>query len=297
MTHPSSDIAFTPTVKAIQAARGSRDAYARQEARGGFRTAIDANLAAFLADVDTAYLATANAAGQPYAQHRGGPRGFIRVVGERSLAFADFSGNRQYISTGNLAENDRAFLFLMDYAHRRRIKLWGRARVVTGDAALTAATDAGRLRRAARAGHRLRHRGMGQQLPAAYPAEVRCRRRRHRPRRARRADRRTRSRQCRPPPPARKDRAMSRPPVPPFTDATAAQKARAAEDAWNSRDPARVALAYTPDSAWRNRAEFLTGRAGDRSLPDAQMGARARLPADQGSLGPCRQPHRRPLRL
>ncbi|HEY0909422.1 MAG TPA: pyridoxamine 5'-phosphate oxidase family protein [Bradyrhizobium sp.] len=133
---PSSDIAFTPAVKAVQAARGSRDAYVRMEARGGFRTEIDENLVGFLAQVDTAYLATANAAGQPYAQHRGGPKGFIRVVDEHTIGFADFTGNRQYVSTGNLAENDRAFLFLMDYAHRRRIKLWGRARVVDNDPGL-----------------------------------------------------------------------------------------------------------------------------------------------------------------
>ncbi len=136
--HPASDIAFTPAVKACQARRGSRTAYARLEARGGFRTAIDETLTGFLAQVDTAYLATANAGGQPYAQHRGGPKGFIRVVDEHTVGFADFAGNRQYISTGNLAENDRAFLFLMDYAHRRRIKLWGHARVVEDDAALLA---------------------------------------------------------------------------------------------------------------------------------------------------------------
>ena len=135
---PSSDIAFTPSVKAVQARRKSRDAYAKLEAGGGFRTAIDEDLVLFLGGVDTAYLATANAAGQPYAQHRGGPKGFIRVVDAHTLGIADFAGNRQYISTGNLAENDRAFLFLMDYAHRRRIKLWGRARVVEGDEALTA---------------------------------------------------------------------------------------------------------------------------------------------------------------
>lgn len=129
MPSPSSDIAFTPTVKALQAQRGSREAYARQEARGGFRTVVDEDLVDFLAGVDTAYLATANLDGQPYAQHRGGPRGFIRVLDDRTLAFADYSGNRQYISTGNLADNDKAFLFLMDYAHRRRIKLWGHARV------------------------------------------------------------------------------------------------------------------------------------------------------------------------
>jgi len=130
MSSASSDIAFTPAVKAVQARRGSRGAYAKVEARGGFRTAITPDLVAFLAQVDTAYLATTSAAGQPYAQHRGGPKGFIRALDERTLAFADYSGNRQYITTGNLAENPRAFLFLMDYAHQRRIKLWGRARVV-----------------------------------------------------------------------------------------------------------------------------------------------------------------------
>jgi predicted pyridoxine 5'-phosphate oxidase superfamily flavin-nucleotide-binding protein len=137
MVRPSSDIAFTPAVKLVQAARGSRAAYAKGEARGGFRTRVDENLAAFLAEADTAYLATANAAGQPYAQHRGGPKGFIRVLGPSLIGWADYVGNRQYISTGNLAENEKAFLFLMDYAHRRRIKIWGRARL-SDDAALIA---------------------------------------------------------------------------------------------------------------------------------------------------------------
>jgi hypothetical protein len=134
---PSSDIAFTSTVKAIQTARGSRENYARMEARGGFRTEATADLEAFLAEIDTAYLATATADGQPYAQHRGGPKGFIRLLDPRTLAFADFVGNRQYVSTGNLAENDKAFLFLMDYAHQRRIKIWGRAEV-SDDPALIA---------------------------------------------------------------------------------------------------------------------------------------------------------------
>jgi predicted pyridoxine 5'-phosphate oxidase superfamily flavin-nucleotide-binding protein len=127
MTAPTSDVAFSPSVKAAQTAHGSRDIYARQEARGGFRTGVTPELQTFLAGVDTAYLATASAAGQPYAQHRGGPPGFIRALGPDLLGFADYAGNRQYISTGNLAENDRAFLFLMDYARARRIKLWGRA--------------------------------------------------------------------------------------------------------------------------------------------------------------------------
>ena len=132
---PSSDIAFSPSVKAAQAARGSRDAYARMEARGGFRTGVTPELALALTTIDTAYLATASADGQPYAQHRGGPPGFIRPLGPDLLGFADYAGNKQYISTGNLAENDRAFLFLMDYARGRRIKLWGHARM-TDDAAL-----------------------------------------------------------------------------------------------------------------------------------------------------------------
>ncbi len=136
MTRPTNDIAFTPAVKAVQTRRGSRDLYAKVEVRGGFRTAVTEELAEFLTGVDTAYLATASADGQPYAQHRGGPKGFMHVIDEHTVGFVDFTGNRQYISTGNLAENDRAFLFLMDYAHRRRIKLWGRARVVENDTAL-----------------------------------------------------------------------------------------------------------------------------------------------------------------
>jgi uncharacterized protein len=130
---PSSDVAFTPAVKAVQQRRGSRKAYRRMEEHGGWETKVTPELAAFLAERDSAYFATANAAGQPYIQHRGGPKGFIHVLDERTLGFADYVGNRQYISTGNLAENDRAFLFFMDYAHRRRVKIWGRARVVEDD--------------------------------------------------------------------------------------------------------------------------------------------------------------------
>ncbi len=134
----SSDVAFTPSVKAVQTRRRSRAAYAEMEARGGFRTEITPDLIDFLSEIDTAYLATANAAGRPYAQHRGGPKGFIRQVDERTLGFTDYTGNRQYITTGNLADNSRAFLFLMDYANRRRVKIWGRARVIEDDPALLA---------------------------------------------------------------------------------------------------------------------------------------------------------------
>ncbi len=129
----NSDIAFSPSVKAIQSRRGSRDLYHKVEASGGFRARIDDRLKATLAEANSAYLATASAAGQPYVQHRGGPPGFIRVLDDRTIGFADYSGNRQYITAGNLAENPQAFLFLMDYAHRRRIKIWGAARVIDDD--------------------------------------------------------------------------------------------------------------------------------------------------------------------
>ena len=129
----SSDVAFTPSVKAIQERRGSRRSYARMEISGGFRAAVTPDLAAFLSQVDSAVLATTNALGQPYAQHRGGPKGFIKVIDDTTLGFADYSGNKQYVTLGNLAENNRAFLLLIDYATGRRIKLWGHARVVDDD--------------------------------------------------------------------------------------------------------------------------------------------------------------------
>jgi predicted pyridoxine 5'-phosphate oxidase superfamily flavin-nucleotide-binding protein len=132
----SSDVAFTPTIKSIQARKGSRGAYARVEQNGGWRTEIDENLGAFIADASSLYFATASADGQPYIQHRGGPKGFIRILDRKTLAFADYSGNRQYITQGNLAENPKAHIFLMDYAHRRRVKIWGEARVVEDDPAL-----------------------------------------------------------------------------------------------------------------------------------------------------------------
>jgi predicted pyridoxine 5'-phosphate oxidase superfamily flavin-nucleotide-binding protein len=138
MSKPSSDVAFTPAVKAIQEKRGSRRQYARMEERGGWQTAITPDLAGFLGEVRSFYLATASADGQPYIQHRGGPPGFLRVLDARTLGFADFKGNRQYITTGNLSENAKAYIFVMDYAHRRRVKLWGRARLVEDDPALLA---------------------------------------------------------------------------------------------------------------------------------------------------------------
>ena len=146
----SSDIAFSAAVKSAQTRLGSRDAYAKMEARGGWETTVTPDLAAFIAEQTSLFLATASADGQPYIQHRGGPPGFLRVLGPTRLGLADLAGNRQYISLGNLDENPRAHLFLIDYAHRRRIKIWGKARMVEDDPALldSLATGTGRPERA-----------------------------------------------------------------------------------------------------------------------------------------------------
>ena len=137
--HVSSDIAFTDTVKALQARHGSRKAYARMEEGGGWETTITPDVAAFIGEQTSFFLATVNAEGQPYIQHRGGPKGFLKVLDDHTLGFADFRGNRQYISIGNLQENPKVHLFLIDYAHRRRVKIWGEATVVEDDPTLLAA--------------------------------------------------------------------------------------------------------------------------------------------------------------
>lgn len=132
----ASDVAFTPSVKAIQSQKGSRSSYARMEAGGSWETTVTVELEDFLAELDMFYLGTANAEGQPYIQYRGGSPGFLKALDDKTLGFADFGGNRQYITLGNLAENPKAFIFLMDYARSRRIKIWGNARVVDDDPAL-----------------------------------------------------------------------------------------------------------------------------------------------------------------
>jgi len=134
----SSDVAFTPTVKAVQARKGSRASYARMEQKGGWQTRITPDLAGFITAQTSVFLATVNAEGQPYIQHRGGPAGFLHVLDDTTIGFADFAGNRQYITQGNLADNPKAHLFLIDYTHRQRVKIWGEARVVEGDDALVA---------------------------------------------------------------------------------------------------------------------------------------------------------------
>jgi uncharacterized protein len=134
----ASDVAFTPTVKALQDRKGSREAYARMEHNGSWRSTITPDLAEFIAAQTSVFLGTANADGQPYIQHRGGPAGFLKALDDKTIGFVDFAGNRQYITQGNLADNPKAYLFLIDFVHRRRVKIWGEARVVEGDTELTA---------------------------------------------------------------------------------------------------------------------------------------------------------------
>jgi len=134
----SSDVAFSPSVKAIQIRKGSRHAYARMEDNGGWGTFVTPELAAFIAAQTSFYMATVNADGQPYIQHRGGPAGFLRIIDQYTLGFVDFTGNKQFISQGNLQDNPKVHLFLMDYAHRQRIKIWGEAEVIENDDELIA---------------------------------------------------------------------------------------------------------------------------------------------------------------
>jgi predicted pyridoxine 5'-phosphate oxidase superfamily flavin-nucleotide-binding protein len=129
----SSDVAFTTSVKAIQERKGSRRSYSRMEERGGWATTITPELKDYIEKQISIFVATVNAEGQPYVQHRGGPPGFLRVIDETTVGFVDFVGNRQFISQGNLVENDKAHLFLIDYGSRSRVKIWGTAKVVEGD--------------------------------------------------------------------------------------------------------------------------------------------------------------------
>ena len=130
------DIAFTSAVKAEQSKRGSRRQYERAAETRPMQDRVTPDLAAFLAEMDHFYVGTASAAGRPYIQHRGGPKGFIKALDSNTLAFADYAGNRQYVTQGNLSENPKAYIFVMDYAHRQRVKIWGEARIVEDDPAL-----------------------------------------------------------------------------------------------------------------------------------------------------------------
>ena len=146
-----SDVAFTPTVKAMQERMGSRELYARVERDRAWGVALTPDIKAFIEAQTSAFLGTANTEGQPYIQHRGGPAGFLHVLDENTIAFTDFIGNQQYITLGNLIDNPKAHLFLIDYARRRRVKIWGRARVVEDPGLIEKLMPAGYRARAGRA--------------------------------------------------------------------------------------------------------------------------------------------------
>ncbi|HWA49837.1 MAG TPA: pyridoxamine 5'-phosphate oxidase family protein [Dongiaceae bacterium] len=135
------DYAFSPTVRAIQAERGSRAGYAKREASHDLGNELVPDVAEFIRRANSAYLGTVSTDGQPYIQHRGGPAGFLKIVDDRTIGFADYVGNRQFITTGNLKDNPKAFLFIMDYAHRRRLKIWGEARTTTDPAEIAKLVD------------------------------------------------------------------------------------------------------------------------------------------------------------
>jgi uncharacterized protein len=136
MPRAFTQLAFSPAVKTAQARNGAREHGAALEQRDPPRDRLNGELAAFIAATDSFFIATANRDGWPHIQHRGGPAGFLKVLDDRTLAFGDFSGNKQYITVGNLAENDRVMLFLIDYERGRRLKIWGRAAAIDDDAAL-----------------------------------------------------------------------------------------------------------------------------------------------------------------
>lgn len=128
-----SDIAFSQTVKKVQEENGSRNSYAKMEQGIGWQNSVDQRLSQFIEQRDSLYFGTASTDGQPYIQHRGGPKGFLKVLDDKTLAFADYSGNMQYITVGTLRENNKAYIFLIDYPTRTRMKIWGTAKVVDDD--------------------------------------------------------------------------------------------------------------------------------------------------------------------
>jgi predicted pyridoxine 5'-phosphate oxidase superfamily flavin-nucleotide-binding protein len=191
----NSDIVFPPAARRAQAERNSARLYAKRIAEG-FPDRISPELAGFIAGLDTAFLATVSAAGAPYIQHRGGPKGFIKMLDERTLGFADYAGNRQYITISNLAGNDHAYLFLLDFAAQRRIKIWGHARVVENDPALlTRLADPGYRARPERA-ILFTGRSVGRELHAAHHRALYRERGGRRHRRATGADCGPRSGEC-----------------------------------------------------------------------------------------------------
>ncbi len=136
MTRAFTTLVFTPAVQAAQARYGAREHGSALAAREPVRDRLNDDLIAYIAAADSFFIGTANHDGWPHVQHRGGPTGFLKVLDDRTLAFADYSGNRQYVTVGNLGENDRLQLMIIDYQRGRRLKIWGHGAVVDDDPAL-----------------------------------------------------------------------------------------------------------------------------------------------------------------
>lgn len=133
MARAFTEVAFTDAVKAMQIRYGSRQAYSKFDHAENRRDSLNEQEIVFLSERDSFYMASIGENGWPYVQHRGGPKGFLKVLDEKTIGFADFRGNRQYISVGNLSVDNRVSLFFMDYANRQRLKLWARASLVRED--------------------------------------------------------------------------------------------------------------------------------------------------------------------
>jgi nuclear transport factor 2 (NTF2) superfamily protein/predicted pyridoxine 5'-phosphate oxidase superfamily flavin-nucleotide-binding protein len=266
MGHRFAELAFTPSVREVQEALGSRDDYAAVEGGPDFNNELGDSEAAFIQARDSFYMASVSETGWPYVQHRGGPIGFMRVLTPRTLGFVDFRGNRQYVTTGNLRRDDRVALFFMDYPNRRRLKLLGRVEIVDLDSEQLAPLRLPKYRARVERGFVIHVEAFDWNCPQHITprfTEVEIERLIAPVLAENRALKENAAASTSNPLASRPgDLTMSeqRPPLPPFSIETARIKVRLAEDAWNSRDPERVSLAYTVDSKWRNRAEFPAGR-------------------------------------
>jgi nuclear transport factor 2 (NTF2) superfamily protein/predicted pyridoxine 5'-phosphate oxidase superfamily flavin-nucleotide-binding protein len=258
MGHKFAEIAFTTAVKKVQSEQKSRAGYARWENSLDVNHLLSEQEVDFIATRDSFYMASVSETNWPYVQHRGGPVGFLKVIDEKTIGFADYSGNRQYISTGNFSNNDRVSLFLMDYPSKSRLKILGRISIVNGDntqelALLKSTNSSAPIER----GFIIHIEGFDWNCPKYITPRYTETQIKNfiEPIQQENAQLKTVLAQQAP-----SEREIKKP-LPPFTRETAEQKIRMAEDGWNGKNPEKIALAYSQESIWRNRNEFVTGRA------------------------------------
>jgi nuclear transport factor 2 (NTF2) superfamily protein/predicted pyridoxine 5'-phosphate oxidase superfamily flavin-nucleotide-binding protein len=268
MPNAFATISFTESVKAAQTRYGSRENNLGFELSDDPRNELGGFEIEFLAARDSFYQATISENGWPYVQHRGGPKGFMKVLDARTVGFSYFKGNRQYISVGNLNANPRISLIFMDYPNRRRLKIWGTTRIVhrNDEPDLIAKLEVPSYRGRVVFGvviqveaiewncpqhitQRFTEAEINEVLQPLFVENQRLRALLPEEKNMNQILSQTVNQTI-----------ESRPPLPPFTHETAVHKVRMAEDGWNSRKPEKVSLAYTQDSAWRNRVEFVNGR-------------------------------------